>query len=228
MRIIFLNLYYCKLESVLSEFVSTYISNTDVFCFQESKTDTELYKTLCQTHNPFYDWKYVTDKNNYNQTIFVKKGIPVLDSKTIFKENDDFGLALSLLIQVNGKSVEIINVHGLPYPGDKKDNEYRLTQSRQILESRSLNVYSSVIGGDFNLDVETQSIRFFEQNGYDNLVKNYGIQTTRNSIAWNNYPESKQYYADYVFVSEGTVVSDFQVPDVTVSDHLPMIVDINV
>ena len=67
----------------------------------------------------------------------------------------------------------------------------------------------------------------FAAAGYRDLVKEYQIATTRNRLAWEKWPNNMQLYADYTFVSPGVTVPDFRVPAIEVSDHLSMIIDVN-
>lgn len=84
----------------------------------------------------------------------------------------------------------------------------------------------AIIGGDFNMFPENESIRMFEKNGYQDLIKNFGIKTTRNRIAWEKYPETPQYYSDYIFLKGDLQIKTFSVPENEVSDHLAMILEI--
>jgi endonuclease/exonuclease/phosphatase family metal-dependent hydrolase len=83
-----------------------------------------------------------------------------------------------------------------------------------------------IIGGDLNLMPDTESVRMFAANGYRDLIAEFKIPTTRNRLVWDKFPDSKQYYSDYVFVSPEVKVREFSVPNNEISDHLPLIVDI--
>lgn len=75
--------------------------------------------------------------------------------------------------------------------------------------------------GDFNLDPDTKSLKILERN-LKNLIKEYKISTTRSSLYARQHK-----FADYVLVSPGIKVINFQVPDIAISDHLPMILEFN-
>jgi len=75
--------------------------------------------------------------------------------------------------------------------------------------------------GDFNLLPETKSLIMFEDAGMKNLIKEYNITSTR-----NKFKKFNKKISDYVFVSNNVNVSSFKVPDVLISDHLPMIFEI--
>ena len=68
----------------------------------------------------------------------------------------------------------------------------------------------------------------FQKYGYLDLIKKFGIKTTRNEVAWENYPDNKQYFSDYVFVNPEAKIKSFSVPDLEISDHLPLILEIEV
>lgn len=75
---------------------------------------------------------------------------------------------------------------------------------------------------------QAESIRMFEKNNYRDLIKDFHITTTRNRIALDKYPGNERLFSDYVFVSSGVSVKGFLVPDVEISDHLPLLVEIDI
>lgn len=117
------------------------------------------------------------------------------------------------------------NVHGLWYPGNKKDTTHRIAQSRKLVKALSCLPGKKIICGDFNLDTHTQSVALIEKAGYRNLISEYAIKDTRGPVNHKQYPDSPQYYADFTFVSRDVAVHSFEVPSVPISDHLPMILE---
>jgi endonuclease/exonuclease/phosphatase family metal-dependent hydrolase len=120
-----------------------------------------------------------------------------------------------------GQTLLIGNYHGIARPGTKLDTDERLAQSWGIRRALAAHHGPVVLTGDFNLLPETESVRLLE-DGLRNLVMERAIPTTRSRL--NPYfgtPE-EQVHADYAFISPGLQVADFQVPDVAVSDHLPL------
>ncbi len=78
------------------------------------------------------------------------------------------------------------------------------------------------MGGDFNVLPETKSIQLLEAAGMRNLVREFGITSTRSPL----YTKPEK-YADYIFVSKDIEVASFEVlPDV-VSDHMALRVAIS-
>lgn len=197
------------------------------FCFQE----------WLDIDNPF-DF---SDLNNYKSVVaekdigndeklsvgsFIKKKFKVIGSATPAGERMNLGISLVTQIMLNEDSITIGNVHGLPEPGHKLDTKERIEQATALIEFFEKTKGLKTIGGDFNLLPDTESIKMFERHGYTNLIKKYKIKTTRNDLTWKLYPDNKQLYSDYVFVSPEIKVKSFEVLDIKISDHLPMVLEI--
>ncbi len=128
-------------------------------------------------------------------------------------------------LAINGKKFSVCNVHGIWAPGNKLDTPERLRQSQIIAEFLSQEKGSKIVCGDFNLLPETKSIKILEQSGLVNLIKEFKIEKTRSRLSPYWGTPDFQKFADFAFVSPGVQVLEFTVPDVEVSDHLPMILD---
>ena len=100
-------------------------------------------------------------------------------------------------------------------------------QTEGIIEFMAKRKIPRIIGGDLNVLPNTQSVLKFEKAGYRNLIKDFAISTTRNEFSWRKYPNNRLYYSDYVFVSPDVRVKSFSVPDMEISDHLPMILEVD-
>lgn len=119
----------------------------------------------------------------------------------------------------NSKEYTVCNLHGIWLKEGKGDSSSRLEQSRKIKQFLSKKKGEKILCGDFNLDINTESIRILEED-MTNLVKKYDIGTTRNNL----FP-GKEKFADYLFISRKINVLSFEVPEVAVSDHLPLILE---
>lgn len=134
-------------------------------------------------------------------------------------------------LNIGGKILTICNVYGTSTPGDKLDTPERLLQSQKILDFISNQLGEKIIVGDFNLLPDTRSINVFEEAGFRNLIKEFDISTTRGSLIKKMKPElgvgeyGWQEFADYTFVSSGINPLQFSVPDLPISDHLPMVLE---
>ena len=122
------------------------------------------------------------------------------------------------------KEISVSNFHGIPFPGNKLDTDKRLTEVKRTKEIIFSKGESQILVGDFNLLPETQSIKIFEED-MRNLIKEFNIQITRSTLSPFYGRPDFQKFADYTFVSPDVRVKNFTVPDVEVSDHLPMILE---
>lgn len=224
MKVIFLNTWHGTLRDELHAYVQRHREDTDVFCFQESYgDDRETYDTLLRENYT----QYVSSKSNetsFGNVMYVRNDITVIDSGVLLEKDEEtmlIGLANYLTLKVGGEEVVVCNVHGVPYPGDKFDTPARVRQTKLLIDAFE-HTENVIIGGDFNLLPDTQSVKSFSNSGYRNLIHEYKVPTTRNHITFEKYPDNIQYFADYTFVSSTIEVRRFEVPSDIVSDHQPL------
>ena len=228
MKIISLNTWAGVVHEPLLAFFKKY-KDTDIFCLQEVYKDAtgkaephptldmklDLYEqistVLQNTHVGYFRPAY---KDYYGQAIFVKKGIPVEEEGDILiyenpnnlKRGEHGRNAQYVRTSVNDKPVLILNVHGLWNGQGKTDTADRLEQSRRIRAFVDGRKEQIVMIGDFNLSPTTESMAILE-NGMRNLIKEYGITSTRSEF----YTKPLK-FADYVLVSPDIMVKSFSVP----------------
>lgn len=125
----------------------------------------------------------------------------------------------------------IVGLHGNSEPAHKLDTPKRLQQSQKIIDFLSTRPGEKIVMGDFNLFPDTESVKLFETAGFRNLIKDYRITNTRGTLMRKLFPEYEkgkygfQDFADYTFITPGINVKSFEVPDLPISDHLPMILE---
>jgi len=175
--------------------------------------------------------------------IFVKKDLSIIESGDFFLVNgrntydgkDDLTLGYNasfVTIDHAGAPLTIVGLHGIAAPYDKLDSSMRLEQSRRVIDFLKERPGEKIVMGDFNLELETESIKMFERANFRNLIRDYNIKTTRGTHIRKLFPHYAdgpygfQEFADYTFVSPGIDVKTFEVPDEPISDHLPMILTI--
>jgi len=170
---------------------------------------------------------------SFGLATFVKKDLeigtyqvfPTFGNKTDIVLEDFSNIpraAQQITIRTGHGECHVVNFHGIPMPGNKLDTPDRLEQSRLLNGILRQFVGPKIMCGDFNLELETESIKMLGKE-MRNLIRDYKIENTRNEISWAMYPGSDQHYADYTFVSPNVKVKKFEVPYNLVSDHLPMI-----
>lgn len=227
MKIVYLNAWRGTVKDQLLEFVKQQVDNTDVFCFQEATDEMkQLCKPVLNGYIEMSDHKSLSESHNFLQSIFIKKEIEVVSSGTLLADDMEAGLAIYVEVKVGPDSVYICNMHGVAYPGDKLDDPVRIRQSEAVIKFFEDKQAPVIIGGDFNVNPDTQSIEMFEWFGYKNLIKDFNIETTRNHLAWDRFPTNKKYYSDYLFINDKIRCKEFRVLKVEVSDHLPLILEI--
>jgi len=227
MKIIFLNTWHSTMRDELYNYVKTHLSTTDIFCFQEAREeDRELYAGLFAKDFTLHAVKRtnpITD-SEYGNALYVRSTIPVTASGAIFEYETgarDIGLASYVTLDIEGAKVTVCGIHGVPLPAHKLDTPARIYQSQTLIDTFE-GQDAVVIGGDFNLLPSTKSVQLFEAHGYRNLIRDFEIPTTRNRIVFEKFPDNMQLYADYAFVSKSLSVKGFIVPEVIVSDHQPL------
>lgn len=197
------------------------------------------------THNEVLTEDQLSQPSSEGLALFIRKGIEIFSVEpfSLFREDkginsrergfyERFGQHARL--QIGDSRLSVINVHGAAFPGDKLDTPERLAQTDAVLEAMKRFPEPCVVMGDFNLLPEAESVRRFSKAGFVDLVKEYSIPTTRGSLCKQLHPEfsrppyTVQEYADYTFISPGLVVESFGVPDLPISDHLPMILTFSI
>ena len=251
MKLITLNLWGGRVNKEFEKFFGNH-SHIDAWCFQEVfhmngayfdwasmirvpgfEPDVELFTSL-KNHLPkFQDVFCPTFKETYGIATYLRPGITVHESGEILVAKGDWEtdpetrdhdrkIQWMNLIQ-NGKQFVLINTHLTHRPVGKLDSDKRLKQSEAIAGLITQLTCPVVLVGDFNLMPDTQSIQIIEDVGMINLVKKYGVTSTRTELYTKPWR-----FADYIFVSKGITVKDFRVlPDV-VSDHSPLFIDFDI
>lgn len=178
---------------------------------------------------------YVSDKDiRIGEAIFIKKSAKVIESGGFhtFSEDDESvrekieaitGNFQFIKFKTADETYLVGNIHGLWLPDSKFDTPKRIEQSDRLKEFIKSNFCKTILCGDFNLNPETKSISMLERD-MRNLIKEYEIQTTRNSY-YSSMGKYNDYVADYIFISPNVRVANFKVLTNEVSDHLPLFLD---
>lgn len=158
------------------------------------------------------------------KNIFYHKNYSDFTDITDFRKTDHGRALEQVIIQVESKRLQIINLHGI-WNKDKSGDERTLNQCRKILEISQEQDLPTIIVGDFNLHPETESINLINEK-FINLINEYDIKTTRPTIRKGVYTGDS--VDDYIFVNNKIRVNDFKVVGNDVSDHYPLILDFEI
>jgi len=202
----------------------------------------ELLADFAGVFDPVVAWDQPTEDERtvrvpFGLATFARRSLPIVDRRAekIVEHQDNLDAVpgrhritrwLQVTeLQVPDGSLVIANYHGIARPGSKLDSVERLEQSRVIRSVLDRHQGTMVLVGDFNLLPDTESVRLLEA-GLRNLVIERAIPSTRSRLNPYYGTPREQPYADYAFVSPELRVADFAVPDLAISDHLPMILDL--
>lgn len=227
MKIIFLNAWHAARKDELTAFIEREAPTTDIFCFQEAELATRQYlQGMLPGFAEYAATKGIGIGGDIELATYVRSTYEVTRVDALLHDVQDAGQALLTTIKNGDKSATVVNIHGVAFVTDTKlDTPGRLVQSKTIIAALEGSDNPAIVGGDFNLSPEAESVTMFAAAGYRDLIAEYEIKTTRNRLAWASYPDNPQYYADYAFTSSTVDVRSFTVPDIEVSDHLPLIIE---
>ena len=128
-----------------------------------------------------------------------------------------FAVGSALAVKV--EDFVVVNVHGLWQGGIKTDTEAKIEQSKKIIDLANKAEGRKVICGDFNLLPDTKSIQMLGDK-YNDFISEYKISDTRGPL----YTKELR-HSDYAFTDKNIKVNDFSVPNLVLSDHLPLVLD---
>ena len=182
-----------------------------------------------------YDYRGAVDYHQeFGLAAFVHENIDVTltDDEPITDIETKYGYRRNLqYIEIRGTHgpMLLVHLHGIQVHHDKSDTPERIKQSNTVIDfldeyKQKRNDLKIVLGGDFNLNPDTEALHMFEEYGLRNMIDQYDIETTRTYL-YDRFEASP--YADYCFVSDNITVRNFEVPEVAVSDHRPLVLDID-
>lgn len=126
-------------------------------------------------------------------------------------------------IELPNKNIDTYSIHGI-WGLDGGDNPRRIEMSRIIVDEVK-DKENVILGGDFNLKPNTRTIKNIEEQ-LQNVFKNELVST------FNMKHKELLGYAtavvDMIFVSRHFKVVNHYMPDADVSDHMPLIAELDV
>lgn len=242
MKIMSLNIWGGHLHASLLDFIKQN-QDVDVFCFQEvyhkatNKISTEdrenhldIFSELQNILPNHAGYFRPVVSNIYGIGLFAKNTLDVLnEGEAIIHDNPHYpgsGPTHKRILQFlefrsQNQTYCVVNIHGLWNGKGKSDSPERIAQSHHIRNFINTLSIPVILCGDFNLNPDTESLGILEA-GMTNLIKTHNITSTRSSF----YPKDGK-YADYIIVSPDIKVKDFSVLLNEVSDHLPLVIELN-
>lgn len=130
------------------------------------------------------------------------------------------------VLDVDGKHFSVFNVHGI-WGHEGGDNSDRLKMSK-IITHEIRGKKPAVLMGDFNVQPETKTIKNIEK--HMNNVFQGDLHTSFNTAHKDleKYPGYATAVVDMFFVSKDVTVLKKSVPKDDVSDHLPLLCEVEI
>lgn len=126
-------------------------------------------------------------------------------------------------IQINDQYINVFNTHGI-WGLDGGDNDRRLAMSETIVNEVK-GKENVILSGDFNVKPNTETIGNIEKE-LKNVFKNE-LTSTFNMKHKDN-PGYATAVVDMIFTSKNMSIIDHYCPQVDVSDHLPLVMTVEI
>lgn len=152
-----------------------------------------------------------------NRNIFYHKNYSCFEDVSNFKQDDHPRAFAEVILNIDGKYLQIINVHGIWNKG--KVGDERTNNQTNCLLNCVRDDMPCIVVGDFNLLPNSHDILKID-NHLINLAKKYNIKSTRSN--------SEDKVCDYIFVNEKVKVNKFYALNSIISDHLPLILEFDI
>ncbi|AKM83597.1 hypothetical protein A2422_01855 [Candidatus Woesebacteria bacterium RIFOXYC1_FULL_31_51] len=152
------------------------------------------------------------------QNIFLQNHFTYTTDRSKWPD-EDYRTVLVTDLEIGKKQLRVLNYHGI-WTRNKLGNEKSLKACEKINKLALEAEGEAIICGDFNLFPGTPSMKVFRKN-FTSLVDKFEIKTTRPFS--NELNKLDRNVVDYIWVSKGIKVNNFEVLDNDVSDHLPLV-----
>lgn len=130
---------------------------------------------------------------------------------------------LEATLDAAGVELHVFSVHGI-WGTDGEDNPRRLQMGETII-GEVIDKKNVIIGGDFNLLPYTETVKNIEK--YVDSVFKESLTRTFN-LKYKTAPGFKTAAVDMMFISPGMKVIDKKCLDIQVSDHLPLVMEVEI
>lgn len=252
MRLKFLqvNIFKGKFLEALLDFIKAV--DPDIIAMQEvSRDETNLYadkkadlfeliKSKTGYNGVFHSDVEITNNPSaaFGNAIFSK--LPILKSSVVVLNTfrpvtpDEFNNRpdvwayfsrhmLDTTLDSRGTQIHAISIHGrrIAPPADDAENVRQACIMANYL--KSLEDEPFIVGGDFNMPPGTEVIKLISEVS-DNLMINSGVKQTLNPKV--HILRDRGYLVDYIFTSKHFKKISLEVPQVTISDHLPVVAEL--
>lgn len=218
------------------------ISCGKINLFKDEKADlVELIRVKTGYHGVFHsDVEIVGDPSAlFGNAVFAKR--PILKSHVVelktFRPLTFFELRnnpgniwaelprhmLDAVVDFDGEQIHAISVHGrrVAPPVDDLENVRQAHLMADHLKSLGDELF--IVGGDFNMPLQSEVIKIISSVS-ENLMERSGVRQTLNPKV--HVLGEKGFLVDFIFTSKHFKKISLEVPQVMVSDHLPVVAEL--
>ena len=211
--------------------------NDDIVGIQEAGP--HMYQGLKDELNNYQAFGLGRDSRGESTPVFVKKGLKVIESNTIWLTNTPYiestiegsnhpRISTYVVIELEqGKHIALFNTH-LDYTGDQTtliQTKYLINFVKQIEEKYQSQI---IICGDFNSYPETKTIQLLEKT-YQSCYQ----ERHRHQLTFHGFSDLKEGEPiDYIFFSQTISMNTFEIithhhQNPYLSDHYPIAISIS-
>jgi len=130
---------------------------------------------------------------------------------------------LSATSEIEGRKIHLMSWHG-SWTAPPTDTERTIMHATKIADLLKSLEEPYIMGCDSNAVIQGKTIGLINKVS-NNLMLNSGVLGTTNTEVHKIAPVT--YLIDYVFTSKDIKYIDLEVPQITVSDHLPVIAELS-
>lgn len=218
--------------------------NPDIICLQEVTRNSEFneYKDipamLISKLGLFgYFGSTVKFLDGYEQGNMILSKFEIVSSNTTFlsgnTNNDEsyeteLRSAVTSNIKINEEIITIITTH-LSYRAYFKEDEYTLKENKKFLELVEKTDKTTIVAGDFNRTPDSKLV-----DNLSKLLKHASPEFSKNTwttkpFEYDGFKENKlKWRLDYVFVSNNISVISSKIIKTSASDHLPILIEVEI
>lgn len=184
----------------------------------------------------YFDWKVEGDVGSLGNAVFSKYPISehkvlVLREPTVVplayvESEESFPTAprhfIDAVCEISGKQLHVASWHGA-WTAPPQDTAETLRQAQMVADYLKSLDGPFIIGCDVNSTPQSKTVGLINQVA-NNLMMNSGVIQTLHPKVHKIAPRG--FLIDYIFISRHFRLKFLEVPQVTVSDHLPVVAEL--
>jgi endonuclease/exonuclease/phosphatase family metal-dependent hydrolase len=210
--------------------------NADIYCLQElNETKNEFNQIKTELNLNGYLGLTETDHGGQGNAIFTK--YPIINSQSIFikqpKEqretfSDEARIYIEVDIEINNQKLKIGTTH-MSYTDRFKETKDKVIEEEKLLKIIKKYNNSYIFSGDLNVIEDSKLIKNLETN-FNNTGPEYTEKTwTTKDFEYNGFKATDlDYRLDYVFTTKDIKVINSKIINTKYSDHLPILITIDI